>query len=54
VRDDLAVNLLAGRHHRAGHLIGREDLRSARGQHRRDGGFAAAQITGKANAQHRG
>ena len=53
MRDDGGVNRLAGLHHRAAHLVGREDDRSALGEHLRDGGLAAAEVARKPYTQHR-
>lgn len=52
--DDRSEDGLAGVHERAADFVGGEDVRAVRGEQARDGGFAAAEIAGEANAEHAG
>ena len=49
--DDGGEDVLTGLHESAGEFIGEEDGCTVRGEHGRNGGFAAAQTSGEADAE---
>ena len=50
--NDVVVNLVAWLHERAAQLVSFDHLGAEGAKLRRDGGFAAAETTGKAYAEH--